>query len=78
MLIDRVKRLADEEHILRVKGYAVVSGKPMRLLVQAVGSRVRTQYDRMWLPHESKQGQLVVIAEHDQLNPSAIEKILAS
>jgi cobalamin biosynthesis protein CobW len=78
LLIDRVKRLADEEHILRVKGYAVVSGKPMRLLVQAVGSRVRTQYDRMWLPHELKQGQLVVIAEHDHLNPSAIEKILAS
>ena len=78
LLIDRVKRLADEEHILRVKGYAVVSGKPMRLLVQAVGSRVRTQYDRMWLPHEPKQGQLVVIAEHDHLNPSAIEKILAS
>ena len=70
--------MADEEHILRVKGYAVVSGKPMRLLVQAVGSRVRTQYDRMWLPHEPKQGQLVVIAEHDHLNPSAIEKILAS
>ena len=77
-LIDRVKRLADEEHILRVKGYAVVSGKPMRLLVQAVGGRVRTQYDRMWLPEEPKQGQLVVIAEHDHLNPSAIEKILAS
>ena len=78
LLIDRVKRLADEEHILRVKGYAVVSGKPMRLLVQAVGGRVRTQYDRMWLPEEPKQGQLVVIAEHDHLNPSAIEKILAS
>ena len=78
LLIDRVKRLADEEHILRVKGYAVVSGKPMRLLVQAVGGRVRTQYDRMWLPKEPKQGQLVVIAEHDHLNPSAIEKILAS
>ena len=77
LLVDRIKRLADEEHILRVKGYAVVSGKPMRLLVQAVGNRIRTQYDRMWLPDEPKKGRLVVIAEHDNLNTPAIEKILA-
>ena len=77
LLVDRVKRLADEERILRVKGYAVIAGKPMRLLVQAVGNRIRTQYDRMWLTNEPKQGRLVVIAEHDHLNTSAIEKILA-
>ena len=77
LLVDRVKRLADQERILRVKGYAVISGKPMRLLVQAVGNRIRTQYDRMWLNNEPKQGRLVVIAEHDHLNTSAIEKILA-
>ena len=76
-LVDRVKRLADEERILRVKGYAVVSGKPMRLLVQAVGNRIRAQYDRIWLPDEPKQGRLVVIAEHDNLNTLAVEKILA-
>ena len=69
--------MADEERILRVKGYAVIAGKPMRLLVQAVGNRIRTQYDRMWLTNEPKQGRLVVIAEHDNLNTSAIEKILA-
>ena len=28
-------------NILRVKGYVAVAGKPMRLLVQAVGARVR-------------------------------------
>ena len=77
LLVDRIKRLADEERILRVKGYAVIAGKPMRLLVQAVGNRIRTQYDRMWLTNEPKQGRLVVIAEHDHLNSSAIEKILA-
>ena len=31
-----------------MKGYAAVAGKPMRLLVQAVGARVRVQYDRPW------------------------------
>ncbi len=49
----------------------------MRLLVQAVGNRIRTQYDRMWLNNEPKQGRLLVIAGHDHLNTSAIEKILA-
>ena len=76
-VVARIERLAKEEHILRVKGYAVVSGKPMRLLVQAVGSRVRTQFDRMWAADEPKRGRLVVIAEHDHLNIAAIQEILA-
>ena len=48
----------------------------MRLLVQAVGSRVRSQFDKMWQPDEVRNGQLVVIAEHDRINVPAISKIL--
>ncbi len=44
----RIVTLAEQQDILRVKGYAAVAGKPMRLLVQAVGRRVRTSYDRPW------------------------------
>ena len=76
-LTARVERLAKEHHVLRVKGYAVVSGKPMRLLVQAVGNRVRTQFDRMWTAGEAKQGRLVVIAEHEHLDIPAIKAVLA-
>ena len=76
--VARIERLAHEQHILRVKGYAAVSGKPMRLLVQAVGSRVRTQYDRLWQSDETPAGKLVVIAEHDHLDIAAIQQILAS
>ena len=76
-LTPRIEKLAKEQHVLRVKGYAVVSGKPMRLLVQAVGSRVRTQFDRMWAADEAKQGRLVVIAEHDNLDIPAITAVLA-
>jgi cobalamin biosynthesis protein CobW len=64
-------------NILRVKGYAAVTGKPMRLLVQAVGARVRHQYDRPWGADEARQGRLVVIAEHDDINEAAIRAILA-
>lgn len=75
-LVARIAELADRENILRVKGYAAVAGKPMRLLVQAVGARVRHQYDRPWRPEEGRQGRLVVIAEHDNINEPAIRGIL--
>ena len=47
--------------MLRVKGFAAVAGKPMRLLVQAVGARVTHQYDRPWAAAEARAGRLVVI-----------------
>lgn len=75
-LVERIRILADTKNILRVKGYAAVAGKPMRLLVQAVGTRVRHQFDRAWSPDEARQGRLVVIAEHDDIDYGAIQGIL--
>ncbi|MDD9920755.1 MAG: cobalamin biosynthesis protein CobW [Boseongicola sp.] len=76
-LVQQIERLANEQNILRVKGYAAVAGKPMRLLVQAVGARVRHQYDRPWASSEDRRGRLVVIAEHDDINTTAIQSVLA-
>ncbi len=75
-LIARIETMARSQNILRVKGYAAVTGKPMRLLVQAVGARVRYQYDRPWAPGEARQGRLVVIAEHDDVNSDTIRMAL--
>ena len=75
-LIKRIEILAERQNILRVKGYAAVKGKPMRLLVQAVGARVRAQYDRPWAPDEKRMGRVVVIAEHDHIDRNAIESTL--
>lgn len=72
-LVRAIEKLAESQNILRVKGYAAVSGKPMRLLVQAVGRRVRHQFDRPWQPDEARQGRLVVIAEHHDIRRDAIE-----
>ena len=72
-LVERIERLATRQNILRVKGFAAVRGKPMRLLVQAVGARVRWQYDRAWVANEDKRGRLVVIAEHDDIVRSSVE-----
>ncbi|PTX45979.1 cobalamin biosynthesis protein CobW [Gemmobacter caeni] len=68
-------RLACEQDILRVKGYVAVAGKPMRMLVQAVGARVRAQYDRPW-GDTPRATRLVVIAEHDKVNEAAIRTVL--
>jgi len=75
-LIERIETLAETQNILRVKGYAAVKGKPMRLLVQAVGARVRAQYDRPWAPEEMRMGRVVVIAEHHDIDRNAIESTL--
>ena len=75
-LTKKIEKLANDNNILRVKGYAAVAGKPMRLLVQAVGARVRSQFDRPWKPGEDRQGRLVVIAEHDDIDRTAIEAVL--
>ena len=60
-LAARVGKLSECFDVLRVKGFASVAGKPMRLLLQAVGARVSHQYDRPWSAGEARAGRLVVI-----------------
>ena len=74
-LKDAITRLAREQNILRVKGYVAVTGKPMRMLVQAVGERIRAQYDKPW-GDAPRASRLVVIAEHHDVDPEAIREIL--
>jgi cobalamin biosynthesis protein CobW len=61
VLAERIAALADAYNVFRVKGFAAVTGKPMRLLVQAVGARVSHQYDRAWTASDARRGSLVVI-----------------
>ena len=75
-LVARIEAMARDLDILRVKGYVAVTGKPMRALVQAVGARVRHQFDRAWKPGEARRTQLVVIAEHDRIDEAAIKAAL--
>jgi len=60
-LAARVGALAENFDVLRVKGFAAVADKPLRLMLQAVGARVTHQYDRPWASAESREGRLVVI-----------------
>jgi cobalamin biosynthesis protein CobW len=49
--------------ILRLKGFAAVAGKPMRLTLQAVGPRVDTYFDRPFATNEPRITRLVVIGQ---------------
>lgn len=77
-LCARIEAAARDLDILRIKGYVAVTGKPMRALVQAVGARVRHQFDRPWRPGEARQTRLVVIAEHDRIDEAAIRAALGA
>ncbi|MGY3697332.1 cobalamin biosynthesis protein CobW [Bradyrhizobium sp. USDA 3240] len=70
-LIASIKGLAREQNVLRAKGYIAVEGKPMRLLVQSVGERVRHQFDMPW-GARPRQSKLVVIGEHGDIDEAAI------
>ena len=74
-LASRIAKLAEVQRILRVKGHVAIEGKPLRLLVQAVGARVRHQFDRPW-GDQPRQGRLVVIAEKGDIDPVAIRATL--
>lgn len=60
--------------ILRLKGFAAVANKPMRLTLQAVGPRVDTYFDRPF-GTDPRVTRLVVIGQ-DGLDRSAIEQAL--
>jgi cobalamin biosynthesis protein CobW len=74
-LAARVGALAETFDVLRVKGFAAVAGKPMRLLLQAVGARVSHHYDRAWTAGEARTGALVVIGRKG-LDRAAVARAL--
>ena len=63
--------------VLRLKGFAAIAGKPMRLAVQAVGQRLETYFDRPWSEDEQPVTRLVVIGGRDMDQP-AIRAALAA
>lgn len=70
-LVRSIAQLAREQNVLRAKGYLAVAGKPMRLLVQSVGERVRHQFDKPW-GAGPRQSRLVVIGERADIDEAAI------
>ncbi|NOX72617.1 MAG: cobalamin biosynthesis protein CobW [Alphaproteobacteria bacterium] len=62
-------------NILRLKGFAAVANKPLRLTLQAVGPRIDSYFDRPFGANECRETRLVVIGETG-LNRDAIQSAL--
>ena len=62
-LLPKLNSLVRAHDILRIKGFAAVKDKDMRLLIQGVGPRLQYYYDRDWRAEEARLTQLVFIGE---------------
>ncbi len=71
----RVQDAISAHGVLRLKGFAAVPGKPMRMVIQAVGPRIDTHFDRAFADDEPRATRLVVIGQHG-LDQAAITSAL--
>ena len=74
-LIQKITEASAKHDILRVKGFVEISDKPMRLLVQGVGSRIQHRFDRAWHKDEQRRSRLVVIGQKG-LDAAAIRNLI--
>lgn len=75
-LQNQLQVLAEAQDIYRIKGFVAVANKPMRLVLQGVGTRFDQFYDRLWQPEEIPQTRLVFIGR--SLNHTAIASQLVA
>ena len=75
VLIERLRAAIGAQDILRVKGFLAVAGKTMRMVLQGVGSRLDSYFDRDWSPQEARRSRLVVIGLAG-LDRAAVEAVL--
>lgn len=74
-LLARIEKTIAAHDILRLKGFAAVPGSDARLLIQAVGPRLNSYFDRPWNADEKRETRLVVIGEK-AMDQKAIEASL--
>jgi cobalamin biosynthesis protein CobW len=74
-LLAHITKTIEAHDILRLKGFAGVEGSNARLLIQAVGPRMNSYFDRPWQPSETQSTRLVVIGEK-HMDRAAIESSL--
>ena len=62
-LISYLRELVSEQEIYRIKGFVNVANKPMRMVLQGVGDRFDTFFDRLWQADEARITKLVIIGQ---------------
>ena len=71
-LLNKLNQLVEKQEIYRIKGFVYVPNKPMRMVVQGVGKRLDSFYDRLWLKDDIRQTSLVFIGR--ELNQAEVEQ----
>lgn len=61
--IAALRQLVDGHTIYRAKGFAALPGAPMRLVIQGVGRRFDSYFDRHWRDDEARGSRFVLIGE---------------
>ena len=74
-LLRRIETTIANHDILRLKGFAALEASGSRLLIQAVGPRLNSYFDRAWKLGERRATELVVIGEK-HMDRAAIEASL--
>ncbi len=63
-LLDALIALVRRHEIYRVKGFVALPGAAMRLVVQGVGQRFDSHFDRAWRADDVRATRLVLIGDH--------------
>ena len=63
-LLDALAALVQRHEIYRIKGFVALPGAAMRLVVQGVGLRFDSHFDRAWRADETRQTRLVCMGDH--------------
>ncbi|MGE5656874.1 MAG: cobalamin biosynthesis protein CobW [Actinomycetota bacterium] len=74
--VKKLEALIKDQEIYRIKGFVAVPKKPMRLVVQGVGDRIESFYDRPWQTTEPRHTKLVFIGR--ELKQSKIQAVISS
>ena len=74
--LKRMEGVIVNHSILRLKGFASVEGKPLRMTIQAVGPRIETYFENSKSENNAHETQLVVIGSSG-LDKDAISSSLA-
>lgn len=69
VLIKKLNKLVQKQEIYRIKGFVNVANKPMRMVLQGVGNRFDSFYDRFWLDDEYRQTRIVFIGRELKSEP---------
>jgi cobalamin biosynthesis protein CobW len=75
-LLRGLEAVVRDHEVYRAKGFAHVSDKPMRLVIQGVGRRFDSYFDRPWTADDKRNTELVFIGSH--LDKEALTSTLLS